>query len=95
MQIYCEFDLSAVTVLLTTGLGVYIAGSNNMPKLILCFQINLIAPPLYVVTTTTLDRDGALESLARVIAAVKESIEKSTGNFLVKMEVITKHICCF
>jgi len=49
-------------------------------------NINLIAPPLYVVTTTTLDRDGALESLARVIAAVKESIEKSTGNFLVKME---------
>jgi len=49
-------------------------------------NINLIAPPLYVVTTTTLDRDGALESLAKVIAAVKESIEKSCGQFVVKME---------
>merc|ERR1712038_1585916 len=49
-------------------------------------SINLIAPPLYVVTTTTLDREGALESLTKVIAAVKETIEKSSGNFVVKME---------
>merc|ERR1712109_354606 len=49
-------------------------------------SINLIAPPLYVVTTTTLDREGALDSLTKVIAAVKEAIEKSNGNFVVKME---------
>lgn len=49
-------------------------------------NINLIAPPLYVVTTTTLDREGALDSLTKVIAAVKEAIEKSSGNFVVKME---------
>jgi len=49
-------------------------------------NINLIAPPLYVVTTTTLDREGALDSLTKVIAAVKEAIEKSNGNFVVKME---------
>merc|ERR1712176_642697 len=49
-------------------------------------SINLIAPPLYVVTTTTLDREGALDSLRKVIDAVKEAIEKSNGNFVVKME---------
>merc|ERR1712072_1020008 len=48
--------------------------------------INLIAPPLYVVTTTWVDREGALDSLTKVIAAVKEAIEKSNGNFVVKME---------
>merc|ERR1712183_917683 len=34
----------------------------------------------------TLDREGALDSLTKVIAAVKEAIEKSSGNFVVKME---------
>lgn len=49
-------------------------------------KINLIAPPLYVVTTTTLEREKALETLIKVNESVKESIENNKGNFVVKME---------
>ncbi|XP_057313330.1 eukaryotic translation initiation factor 2 subunit 1-like [Hydractinia symbiolongicarpus] len=49
-------------------------------------KINLIAPPLYVITTTTLERELALDTLTKANAAIKESIEKSKGNFVVKME---------
>merc|ERR1712156_397439 len=49
-------------------------------------KINLIAPPLYVVSTTTLEREQALEVLNKANAAIKESIETNKGNFVVKME---------
>jgi len=49
-------------------------------------KINLIAPPLYVVSTTTLEREQALEMLNKANAAIKESIENNKGNFVVKME---------
>lgn len=40
-----------------------------------------------MVTTTTLDRDGALEAIGKANSAVKESIENNGGTFVVKMEV--------
>lgn len=49
-------------------------------------KINLIAPPLYVVTTTTLERELALSTLGAAIQSIKESIEANKGNFVVKME---------
>jgi len=49
-------------------------------------KVNLIAPPLYVVTMTTLDRDGALDAIGRANNAIKESIENNNGTFVVKME---------
>jgi len=49
-------------------------------------KINLIAPPLYVVSTTTLEREVALETLNKANAVIKESIEKNKGNFVIKME---------
>jgi len=49
-------------------------------------KINLIAPPLYVVTTTTLEKELALSTLSAAIASIKESIECNKGNFVVKME---------
>jgi len=49
-------------------------------------KINLIAPPLYVVSTTTLERELALETLNKANAVIKESIEKNKGNFVTKME---------
>ena len=36
---------------------------------------------------TTLDRDGALDAIGRANKAIKESIEKNNGTFVVKMEV--------
>lgn len=49
-------------------------------------KINLIAPPLYVVTMTTLDKDGALDAISRANNAIKEHIENNSGSFVVKME---------
>lgn len=49
-------------------------------------KINLIAPPLYVVSTTTLERELALEMIGKANSVIKESIEKNKGNFVIKME---------
>lgn len=49
-------------------------------------KINLIAPPLYVVSTTTLERELALETIGKANSVIKESIEKNKGNFVIKME---------
>lgn len=56
-------------------------------------KVNLIAPPLYVVTMTTLDRDGALDAIGRANVAIKDSIENNNGTFVVKMEpkVVTEN----
>lgn len=75
---YSYEGIDAVKTALHKGLEL---SSEDLP-----IKINLIAPPLYVVTTTTLERELALEALVKVNAAVKESIEKSKGNFVIKME---------
>lgn len=49
-------------------------------------KINLIAPPVYVVTSSSLDRDEGIKLLQAVINKVKESIELQKGRFKVKME---------
>lgn len=49
-------------------------------------KINLIAPPLYVVTTTTLEREEALKKLNDINQAIKDAIEENKGTFVVKME---------
>lgn len=75
---YSYEGIDAVKEALKEGLKL---SSEEMP-----IKINLIAPPLYVVSTTTLERDLALESIGKANAAIKESIEKNNGNFVVKME---------
>lgn len=61
-----------------------------------CVQINLIAPPRYVMTTTTLERTEGLSVLNQAMAAIKEKIEEKRGVFNIQMEVIdinTAQIC--
>src|SRR5687767_756601 len=48
------------------------------------FQINLIAPPLYVMTTTTMERSEGLELLNRAIAQVEQTIKAAGGVFNVQ-----------
>jgi translation initiation factor 2 subunit 1 len=48
-------------------------------------KIRLIAPPLFVVTCTTLDKEQGVELLQRTIAAVQAAIEPRGGNLVVKM----------
>ena len=51
------------------------------------FQINLIAPPTYVVTTQTLERQDGLAKLNAALAVIKQSIEDSNGVFAIKLAV--------
>ena len=53
----------------------------------LCSKINLIAPPLYVVTTTTLERSEGLAKLTTILELIKSAIEASGGVFTIKMAV--------
>jgi translation initiation factor 2 subunit 1 len=48
-------------------------------------KINLIAPPVYVVTSTSLDRDEGVKLLQDVIDRIKVSIEGQRGRFKIKM----------
>ena len=48
-------------------------------------KINLTAPPVYVVTSTSLDRDEGIKLLEEVINKIKVSIESFRGRFKVKM----------
>jgi len=47
-------------------------------------QIKLLAPPLYVLTTQTIDRAGGVETLMKAVEAVKQSIESNKGKLLLK-----------
>ncbi|GFR67092.1 eukaryotic translation initiation factor 2 subunit 1 [Elysia marginata] len=49
-------------------------------------KINLIAPPLYVVTTNTLERSEGLKRLNKALDAIKEEITAAKGVFNIKKE---------
>ena len=55
--------------------------------MIFFFQINLIAAPLYVITTTTLDRDEGLKILTNAVDAIRTTIQKFGGEFTEKAAV--------
>jgi translation initiation factor 2 subunit 1 len=47
-------------------------------------KIKLVAPPLYVLTTSTLDKAAGIEVLTAAVDACKASIESNKGNMRVK-----------
>ena len=53
-------------------------------------KINLIAPPQYVITVTTLERTEGIAKMNTAIQIIRESIEEKDGLFNVKMEVRQK-----
>jgi len=55
-------------------------------------RIKLIAPPLYVMTTSTLDKASGLKALGDAIEKVKEEIEKDGGQMSIKAapKIITR-----
>ena len=71
--------IDAVKASLKAGLA---QSTEEMP-----IKINLIAPPQYVMTTTTLDRTEGIAKLNTAIQVIRETIEESDGHFNVKMEV--------
>lgn len=48
-------------------------------------KINLIAPPTFVVTSTSLDREEGIKLLQLVIEKIQKSIESQKGRFKIKM----------
>lgn len=70
--------IDAVKEALRAGLN---CSTETMP-----IKINLIAPPRYVMTTTTLERTEGLSVLNQAMAVIKEKIEEKRGVFNVQME---------
>ncbi|CEG48855.1 translation initiation factor eif2 alpha subunit [Plasmopara halstedii] len=49
-------------------------------------KVKLIAPPMYVMTTSTLDKQKGIQKLQEAIEAVRENITAKKGTMSVKME---------
>ena len=56
----------------------YILGYCNYAN-----QVNLIAPPHYVVTASTMERAEGIEAVTKVIETIRLAIEKLNGTFKV------------
>ncbi|XP_018654592.1 putative eukaryotic translation initiation factor 2 alpha subunit [Schistosoma mansoni] len=84
VKIRADFEVScftydgidAVKSALRSGLEL---NSDSLP-----IRINLIAPPLYVLTTQTMDRAAGLEQLNEVLDVIKKSIESQGGSFKIQ-----------
>lgn len=79
---YAYEGVDAVKEALRAGIA---CGTEDMP-----IKVNLIAPPRYVVTTTTLDKEKGLELLKEALEKIEESIKKSGGIFSITIEVRIK-----
>lgn len=55
-------------------------GGENTP-----IKIKLVAPPIYVLSTMTLEKDAGIGLLNKSIQTIKESIEKKGGKMDIKM----------
>ncbi|KYK59211.1 eukaryotic translation initiation factor 2 alpha subunit [Drechmeria coniospora] len=49
-------------------------------------KVKLVSPPLYVLTSTCLDKSLGISRLQEAIADIRKSIEGAGGNLIVKME---------
>lgn len=74
---YSYEGIDAVKDALRAGLA---QSSEDFP-----IKIHLIAPPLYVVTTTSLDKEAGVEALKKAIDEIERVIGEKNGNYNVKM----------
>jgi len=54
-------------------------------------KIKLVAPPLYVVVTTAVQKDAGIKAINVAIEAIKQEIESYRGELHVKVEARTVH----
>ena len=73
--------IDAVKAALTAGEE---KGTEECP-----IKIKLVAPPLYVVTTSSLQKAKGIKALNEALSAVKEEILKRKGKFTLKVEART------
>merc|ERR1711953_467290 len=74
---YTYEGIDAVKEALRSGMA---CSTENVPV-----RINLIAPPLYVITTSTPEKQEGLEILNKACKAIEERISTSGGSFSIKM----------
>lgn len=53
------------------------------------YQINLITPPLYIITTSTLKKTKNLTTLNKTIANIKLTIKKTEKIFNIHKQILT------
>lgn len=70
--------IDAVKTALRAGLEF---GTEEVP-----IKINLIAPPLYVISATLFNEEQGVAAVKQAMAAIRENIEGSGGHFDVKLE---------
>lgn len=80
--------IDAVKQALLAGLK---ASTEEIP-----IKINLIAPPLYVITTSTPEKVDGLKALENAIELIETTIKKLDGHFAIQMAVsfYTFHLPC-
>ncbi|CAK9290589.1 unnamed protein product [Gordionus sp. m RMFG-2023] len=74
---YNYYGIEAIKNALRKGID---CSTEEMP-----IKINLIAPPLYVITTNTLEKTDGLNALNESIKQIQKDIESNGGHFNVKM----------
>lgn len=82
---YAYEGVDAVKNSLRAGIAL---GTEETP-----IKINLIAPPRYVVTTTTLDREEGIALLQAALKSIEETIKKFDGIFTVINAVRSIDLC--
>ena len=50
-------------------------------------KIRLVAPPLYVISTTSTDKQAALGLMERCVEVIGETVKEEGGDMVVKMNV--------
>ena len=75
---YAYEGIDAVKDALRAGLAV---STEEVP-----LKINLIAPPIYVISVTLFDEEKGVEAVKAAMAAIETSIKEAGGKFIVKLE---------
>ena len=57
-------------------------------------KVRLVAPPLYVMSTTSTDKVAAIEMMERAVDAIGEKIGEEKGELVIKMKVGSKPPDC-
>ncbi|KAF5401081.1 Translation initiation factor 2 subunit 1 [Paragonimus heterotremus] len=84
MKIRADFEVSCFTFEGIDAVKNALRAGLKLTSEELPIRINLIAPPLYVLTTQTMEWTEGLEHLNRVLYAIRESIESQGGTFKIQ-----------
>jgi len=75
---YAYEGIDAVKDALRAGLAL---STEEVP-----LKINLIAPPIYVISVTLFDEEKGVEAVKAAMAAIESAIKEAGGKFVVKLE---------